>query len=338
MYKRYNLEQVKDYGIWFVKNLEKIIKNERLQSVRDLIKSSFVMWDQVQYRDGSEPVFRIIKSKDAWYSYALIDEKEKIEVHLDDTWLISLNTLFRNISQSRQKKENKDMLSNLLGKYDQWNFRTINDKDFIVYDIETLMATSNLRWTQFQLGYSICSWDQETHDKCFKYIEKSNLKKYVDYLLDYDGWIVWFNHVWFDNIVICYSLDYTQEQIDQLNNKSLDIFYYIRNLTWKRIWLNKVSSALVWLDKVLAGWWLEWAELLKKRLSDDDQTALNKVKEYCKWDVKMTLGVLLYLMEHKEFYIDWKKYLFDEDQFIELANDIKTRSNTVSKNKAKSLF
>lgn len=337
MYKRYTVEQVKDYGLGLVRNLEKIMKNERLLSIKDLIKSSFILWNEVQYRDWSEPVFRIIKPKNAGSNYTLIDEKERIELHLDERWIISLNSLFRYVTQSRSKKEDKDMLSNLLDKYDWWNFRVIEDKNYLVYDIETLMATSNLKWTDFQLWYSIESWDENNHEKCFRYIEKDNLKKYVDYLIDYDGWIVWFNNVWFDNIVVCYTLWYTQEQIDILNNKSLDIFYYIRNLTWKRIWLNKVSSALIWLNKVLTWWWAEWSELLKQWLNNWDTKALNKVKEYCKWDVKMTLWVLLYLMEQREFYIEGKKYVFDEKQFTELANNIKNKSNKKD-SKEKSLF
>lgn len=335
MYKRYSIMQVKDYGINFIRNLEKVMKNERVFSIRDFIRSSFILGNEIQYWDGSEPVFRIIKSDHN--SYALIDEKEKIELYINDKWIIELNTLFRHTNGKKNIQE-KNMIWDLFNSYDEGNFRTIQGKNFIVYDIETLLATSNLRWTQFQLWYSISSADSENHDRCFKYIEKENLKRYVDYLLDYDGWIVWFNHVWFDNIIICYSLDYTQKHIDILNQKSLDIFYYIRNLTWKRIGLNKVSSALIGLDKVLAWWWAEWSELLKKWLSENDEQALKKVKEYCKWDVKMTLGILLYLMEHKEFYMEGKKYIFDESSFIELANDIKKNVKLWDNRKHRSLF
>ncbi len=327
---------MENYGTGLIRNLEKLMKYNQMQSIEDLIKSSFLIGNEVQYRDGSEPIFRIIKLKDNWNDYAFIDEKEKIEIYINDKWLTSLSRVFRIVTHNRKRQNELDMLSSLLGKYDQWDFRLIGGKNYIVYDIETLMATSNLKWTEFQLWYSINSWDNEGHDKCFRYIEKDNLKKYVDYLIGYDGRIIGFNNVWFDNIVICYSLGYWQEEIDILNSKSLDIFYYIWNLTDKRMWLNKISSALIWLDKVLKWWGVEWSTLLKQWLSDGDKKALNKVKEYCKWDVKMTLGVLLYLMEHKEFYIEWKKYIYEENQFVDLANNIKNKSKSITNIKKES--
>ena len=89
MYKRYSIMQVKDYGINFIRNLEKVMKNERVFSIRDFIRSSFILGNEIQYWDGSEPVFRIIKSDHN--SYALIDEKEKT-VYILSVFNTSQNT------------------------------------------------------------------------------------------------------------------------------------------------------------------------------------------------------------------------------------------------------
>ena len=37
-------------------------------------------------------------------------------------------------------------------------------------------------------------------------IMKEDLKAFVDKMLNFDGYIVGFNQIWFDNPVVCYNL------------------------------------------------------------------------------------------------------------------------------------
>ena len=119
--------------------------------------------------------------------------------------------------------------------------------------------------------------------------------------------------------------------IDKLNSKTIDIFYYLRNLTNKRMWLNKIATALIGLQKTLTWGGVEGVELLKDWLSTGNKDALKKVKDYCKWDVKMTLWVLLYLYKFGEFFIDDKQFNFNEEEFIALSRDIK-KNDSKTKN------
>lgn len=137
-------------------------------------------------------------------------------------------------------------LKTLFKEYQDGSFQTIFWKPYIVYDIETLYATINLKGLAFELGYTITSSDTwEIFDKRFKYIEKEAIQKYADFLLNFDGYIIWFNNIGFDNIVVGYNAGYDEETIAKnFHTKSIDIFYYLRNLTNKRMWLNKVATAL----------------------------------------------------------------------------------------------
>lgn len=326
MYRRYSRDQLQTYGWWFLSNLKRIVTQEKAIGIKDFLKNQFTLGTQVQYRDGTEPLFRcILNGNDKTTgekTYTLIDEKEKIELIVDNTILSYLHNTLKSNKQIATTGES--LLDQLFQEYQQWSYRTINDKPYIVYDIETLYAIGDLKNLPFQLGYTLTSSDhQEFIDQQMKYVEKDAIKKYVDHLLAFDGYIIWFNICWFDNIVIAYSAWYGEDEIAQLNAKSLDIFYYLRNTTNKRLWLNKVATALIGLQKTLAGWWEEWSELLKDRINNGNEHSLKKVKEYCKWDVKMTLGVLLYLYAFWEFFIDWEQYCFDEQWFLEQSRDNK---------------
>lgn len=323
MYKRYTREQLESFGWNFIHNLKRVFKQENAFTVKDFLKTQFSFWNQTYYRDGTDASFRFIKEvkQDQSTSYIFIDEKEKIELMVNDEIIRQLNNKLKR-NQNSMKWDS--ILEVLFEEYQQKSLRTINWKPYVVYDIETLYANINLKGLAFELGYTITSSDYESSfDKQFKYVEKDSVKKYVDYLLDFDGYIIWFNNIWFDNIVIAYNAWYEQDVIDRLNEKTIDIFYYLWNLTNKRMWLNKVATALVGLQKTLIGWWSEGVELLKDWHATGNLESLKKVKEYCKWDVKMTLGILLYLYRFGEFFIDWEQYIFDEEQFVTLGREIK---------------
>ncbi len=304
-------------------NLKKIFRQENAGNIKDFLKSQFTFWNQTYYRDGTNPVFRFTKcvQADQTISYVFVDEREKIELQVNDEVIKYLNS---KLKSDKQIPKGDSLLETLFKEYQDGGFRTIMWKPYITYDIETLYATTNLKGLAFELGYTINSCDTEpSFDKQFKYIEKEAIKKYVDFLLDFDGYIVGFNNIGFDNIVAAYNAGYDDEIVERLHAKSIDLFYYLRNLTNKRMGLNKVATALVGLQKTLSGWGTEGADLLKDRLGTGNKESLKKVKEYCKWDVKMTLGVLLYLYKFGEFFIDWEEYRFNEEEFVNLARDVK---------------
>lgn len=330
MYKRYDYEQLQTFGGSFFYNLKKILKQENARQIQDFLKNQFTFGDETYYREGSDALFRFKKNQnDDGVSYVFIDEKEKIELLVDTNVIKKINSFLKS-KNSHIKGDN--VMDVLFQEYQEEKYRTINNKPYIVYDVETLYATVSLKGLAFELGYTITSSESnEIFDKQFKYVDKESIKKYVDYLLDFDGYIIGFNNIGFDNIVIAYNADYGQDVIDKLNSKTIDIFYYLRNLTNKRMWLNKIATALIGLQKTLTWGGVEGVELLKDWLSTGNKDALKKVKDYCKWDVKMTLWVLLYLYKFGEFFIDDKQFNFNEEEFIALSRDIK-KNDSKTKN------
>lgn len=325
MYKRFTVPQLTQISNQFLANLEGIFKKERVATFKDLIKIMFKQGESVIYRQGSDSVFSFVRQGEI---LTLTDEKDRIELVLTPEDAIELNSLCKKDS-SKSTKNNKSVREILTEAYQDGQYRTILDKPYIVYDIETLYATNDLTTLEFELGYSICSLDEhEDFHRNFKYVGPESLKKFVDFCMEFDGYIVWFNSLAFDNPVIAYNVWLDQTAIDHLNAKSIDLFMFIRNIANRRIWLNKVATGLVGLVKVLEWWGLEWAKLLLEYKKTQDISILNKVKKYCKWDVEMTLGTLLYFLHYQEFYLDGEQYTYTIPEFV--AHSMHNRNKSAS--------
>jgi hypothetical protein len=65
--------------------------------MKDFLKAQFTFGEQSQYRDGTEPIFRFQKfnNKDNSVYYVFIDEKEKIELYVDDEILKNITIKFK---------------------------------------------------------------------------------------------------------------------------------------------------------------------------------------------------------------------------------------------------
>lgn len=314
MYKRFTIPQLTQISNKFLDNLETIFKKERVYTFKDLLKTLFKQWNEVIYRQWNEATFRFNKNNDN--TITITDERDRIELILNNEDIHTLNALCKK-DTSKITKNNKSVLEIITADYQSGEFRTILDKPYLVYDIETLYATNDLRWLDFELWYAIVSTDMnEDFHKNFKYVWPEWLKKFVDFCMNFDGYIVWYNSLAFDNPVIAYNAWLDDHDIEYLNSKSIDLFMFLRNLTNRRIWLNKVATWLVGLVKVLEWGGMEWAKLLLEYKKTWDTKILNKVKKYCKWDVEMTLGTLLYFVKYREFYLDGEHYTYTIEEFV----------------------
>jgi wobble nucleotide-excising tRNase len=137
-------------------------------------------------------------------------------------------------------------------------------------------------------------------------------------MIDFDGYIIGYNQIYFDNPVSTYNAWLWKKEVEILNEKSLDLYVFFQQLTGKRMWLNKVSDSLVWVKKTLDSW-ADVESLWKERKSSNDNKILKKIQEYCKNDVRMTALVLLYLLHFQKVDIDNEDYTFDTQKFIELS-------------------
>ncbi|MBP7884741.1 hypothetical protein KAZ93_00920 [Patescibacteria group bacterium] len=63
----------------------------------------------------------------------------------------------------------------------------IAGKSYLVYDIETSYATDDLRTMEFYIASAYIVQDGKG---TYKHIEKNNLEKFVQFMLDFDGYII----------------------------------------------------------------------------------------------------------------------------------------------------
>lgn len=322
MYKKFTLDEIKNIKNDFIPHLYSIIKKERCQGINDLVKFIFKEWNEIYFFERWDVSFRIAKKlAETWNPdldiLELTDEKERIQltVPLNDKsklqWLIKTYI----IKKERQMWQ-RSIEQILFDEFKTWWYNTIEWKPYLVYDIETTVwAWNNLDSYKYLLAYSMAPGDQKMD---YKYIWQDDLQSFAQKLLDFDGYIIWFNSFAFDNPITMKQWGFGEEELKIINNKSLDIFYFIRNITGKRIGLNKISEALIWIKKTLESG--AEGEVLRKQYQDTGDTKfLDEFKQYCKNDVRMTAFVLLYLLHFKKVFIEWEEKTFEIADFVKLA-------------------
>lgn len=117
-------------------------------------------------------------------------------------------------------------------KFDNGEHRTINDKPYLVYDIETTYATQDLSQCKWIIGYMI---DTSKANPKYQYIGPEDYGRFYEYLRDYDGYIIGWNNIGFDNPVTAYNAGMGADEIQALNDKSIDPFLFLWHLTKKKI-------------------------------------------------------------------------------------------------------
>ena len=331
MLKNLTLQQLENTKTNFFKNLKNLFEKKRYTSLKDFITELNKTSNEIYFLEWNEIIFKIeIKDK----NFTFIDLKEKISLTTDQEQFKILNNKLKN-PKKIDNKNKKTIVDILFEKYKSWQLNKIIDKPFLIYDIETIGNINDLKQVKFMMWYTNISSEDHSNNIKYRYIWEKSLKKFVDFVLDFDGYIIWYNNISFDNPVIIYNVGYWQKELEILNKKSLDIFLFIWWLTGRRLWLNDVANALVNIKKTLSSW-LEWEKYLKEYLKTKDSTLLNKVKNYCKNDVKMTLGVLLYLLDNNILHIDWKNFQYTIQDMIKLWS---TNNESQKENKKeKTLF
>jgi len=328
MYKRFTINELKTVQNSFLNNFYSILKKERCMMPNDLFKKIFKEWSELYYMYRGDFVFRL---QDTGSEYILMDEKEKIQVVLDEEGKREFQSLIKNFILKKEKITGQKSIEQiLLDEFHTGAYATIWWKNYMVYDIETDTNIENLKETKFLLAYAMhpTAWNKMTYE----YVDQDGLQKFVQKMIDFDGYIVWFNSIAFDNIVSVYNVWGSEDHINIINKKSIDLFLFVREMTGRRIWLNKIAEALVNVSKTLSSW-AEWEILYKKYIEEQDLNALEEFKKYCKNDVRMTALVFLYLMHFKKLFIEWEEITFTLEDLIEKSrNEIKENTQMVWQN------
>jgi len=320
MYKRLNFDQLTQINTDFFKNLHKMYTRKWHTLFKWFLREVFEDSNSHYFWDGTRPLFRMQKLDTQQYRF--VDEKDKIECILDDDGINKVHNLLKNMRQvDKIANDNLTIIEWLFSKCVKWDLQYIQDKPFVTYDIETTYDGEGISHQYFEMAYSVSTHDL-SKGLVYNYIDNTSMQRYCDYLLEYPGWIVWYNQIWFDNPVLIHNCGYGQAELDILNMKSIDPFLLLYKLLRKRLKLTKVAESLVSMGKTLDSG-AEGSKLLNEYKRTGDKKALNKVKKYCKNDVRITLGIFLYLLEHKKVHIEWESKEFSIQQMIERWNTAK---------------
>ncbi len=325
MYRKYTLDQLLQTKTSFFQNLSKILYRKRYETLKQYLKDMIKEWNHVYFFNRSNPTFSI--KYEWWSSFVFYDEREKIQLPLQWESLSKLHSLLKDTRKIKKHATSAQKIDKMLQEwFKSWkHFGHINNKPYLVYDIETTLATQDLSQTKFYLAYAYIVL--EPWKWVYKYIWPEAIDAFVDYMLAFDGYIVWFNNIRFDNPVSVYNTNApSNEKIQALNAKSIDLFLFLRNLTWRRLGLNRVASALVWVEKTLSSW-AEWDVLMQKYYETWDESFLKEFKAYCKNDVQMTVLVLFYFMYKKSVHLDDEDYEYTLDEFVSLSQKQRWETN-----------
>lgn len=313
MYKQLSLDELLNLKTNFFPNLKSLYTKQNYQYFQQFMQKALEDAQRAYFFEGNKPSFRVQRQNGG---YSLVDEKEKIELCTDEEGVNRIHNLLKDVQVMRWITSNRSLFDTLLQEYRDWKYREIAGKPYIVYDIET--SGWGIRNQTFEMAYSITTTDELLEDSKlpYRYVDIDAAKKYADYLLDFDGRVIGYNSIWFDNVVLLENVGYEKEKITQLHLKSLDPFLLLRKLTGRRMSLNNVAQTLIAEEKTLSSG-QEWQQLLEEYKKTHNEKLLNKVKEYCKNDVHLTLWVMLYLLHYKNVMLDGQAYEVDERTLLE---------------------
>ena len=310
MYKRITLTELMSMQTTFFQRLAALQAKQWHASFKQFMRELERDATRIYFFDRNAPQIRITFNKYDG-SCMLVDDQECIDMVCSEDDMTTIHNLLKNTQRLKTFEKNDNLLDTLMLGYASGNHRTIAGKPYIVYDIETTYGWDSAG-QHFEMAYSI---DTAQPGEEWRYIDRDSMQRYADHLLEYDGWIIGYNSFSFDNPVLLKNVWYGQKELDILNAKSLDPFLLFWSLTWRRISLNNVAQWLINAWKTLSSW-AEWSDLLKKRKETGSENALQKVKEYCKNDVRITLGVILYLLEYQHIQFEWEQFQVTPETFI----------------------
>jgi uncharacterized protein YprB with RNaseH-like and TPR domain len=315
MYKSMTLADLRSHTHNFFHHLTELYTKHKHQNLTSFLKQ-FLSDEQVRvyFFEQNKPTFRCYRT-DSWYRF--VDEKERIETYLDSHDITTLHNLLKDSRAIKDHKQQKSVLDGLLENFYAWQWTHIHWKPFVVYDIETTFYGSHITDQHFEMAYSVDSSTVQDHWCTYVYSDAHSSKQLCDFLLSYDGYIVWYNHISFDNPVLVHNAWYGPPELAILNEKSIDPFLFLWKLTGKRMSLNNVAQALIATWKTLSSW-KEWEQLLKEWKKTWNSRVLETVKKYCKNDVEITLWVFLYLLTYSSIQVDDTPYSFTLETLMSL--------------------
>lgn len=338
MYKKMSLDDLLQVQTSFFDRLLQLCTHNKHQYLKGLLKEIVADSERVYFFQQSKPTFGFTPLAEWWMR--LTDEIDHLELVLDAWELERLHNVLKDKGAMKQVNKNHTVFQDLLAQFKTWTLNLFDWKPFLVYDIET---TFDKRWwsQQFAIASVIDSSREHKDWLVYDFVDRTgefgyDMKTFAQFLLDYDGWIVGFNQISFDNPITMEQAWFDANALAKVQAKSLDPFQLVRWMTGRRMSLQAMATALIDAWKTLSSG-AEWQELLDKWYEKGDMKALEKVKEYCQNDVEITLGVFLYMIRYQDIELDWKHLVLDTKAFLTYGSKV-TESDEQYTDQQASLF
>lgn len=169
MYKRYTLNDLKTVQNNMIPNFFSILKKEHCILPSDFFKKVFKDGDSIYYFNRGEASFRVAQDQGLT---TIIDEKEKIEIILDEAGRRELQSIIKTYITKKERVQGQQSVEQiLLGEFQKGLYNNILGKPYLVYDIETTSNISNLKETKFLLGYCMRAKPDATME--YEYIDQA---------------------------------------------------------------------------------------------------------------------------------------------------------------------
>ncbi|MDP2670224.1 MAG: ribonuclease H-like domain-containing protein [bacterium] len=312
MYKKLALDDILTIQTTLFHRLRSLCEQNRHQYLKGFIQAMVSESERAYFFRDNRPIFGFFPQEDG--GLRLIDETEYIELSMSAADVERLHNILKDQQTMRAAQQQQTVFDELKSQLRTGSLHRFGDKPFLVYDIETT-SDSRLGGQKFAIAYLLDTAQDRATKFEYEYVDEEALAAFGQRLLDYDGWIIGFNHISFDNPIVMQQAGFSSAELDVVQQKSLDPFQLVRRLTGRRMSLNAMATALLGVGKTLSSG-AEGQQLLEKRQKTNDQKALQKVREYCKNDVEITLGVFLYMLHYQELHLDGTHYTIDEPTFL----------------------
>jgi hypothetical protein len=134
----------------------------------DLFKKIFREGKEIYYMYRGDFTFRF---QDTGKTFVLMDEKEKIQVILNDEEKRAFQSLMKSFILKKERIIGQKSIEQiLLDEFYTGKYSTIGGKPYMVYDIETDTNIENLKETKFLLAYAM--YPNAENKMTYEYIDQ----------------------------------------------------------------------------------------------------------------------------------------------------------------------
>lgn len=318
MYKKMNLDDLLSVQTTLFERLVQLCTQQKHPFLKGLLKEVVADSERVLFIQQSKPTIWFYPLDDGWLR--MTDEVEHIELLMSADDVERLHNLLKDKHAMIQVKKKHTVFQDLLRQFQQGSLHKFAGKTFLVYDIETTFDSRGGE-QEFAIAYAIDSAKNHSDELVYQYVDREWLRDFAQQLLDYPWRVVGFNQISFDNPITMKQAWFDEAALATVQAKSLDPFQLVRGMTWRRMSLQAMATALIDAWKTLSSG-AEGQELLDKWYRDGDRKALEKVKEYCRNDVEITLGVFLYMIRYQSVDLDGKHLILDDKAFLQYGSKV----------------